>query len=520
MRLAAIDLGTNSFHLLIAETHPDGSFRVVTSEKEIVRIGWTGDGSGFLSPDSIERGYRALEYFKTVINTQGVTHVRAIATSAIREATNQSIFIEKVRSKLGIGIEVVSGVEEGRLIYLGVLQSLQLFNNNSLIIDVGGGSTEYVIGKKAVPKYSVSLQLGAIRISERFQLSSRVTEKQIEKARKYIRGKLSTNVIEMRRRGFDSAIATSGTAHAIAGVIAHIHSQKNENIGNHINGFTFSYTDAKDALRAIIKLPTTADRKKYLGIDERRADIIIGGSLILIESMGMLHINKLTVSQYALREGIVYDYLHARFPRHYRRHPILRDIREQSVRQLCQQCNYDQQHAERVAKFADEIFLSIQRLHSLGDKERQHLRYASLLHEIGYHISHSEYHLHSYYIIRNCGLSGFTNSEVEIIANIARYHRKSHPKMSHEGYNRLQRDEHRSIVRKLASILRLAVNFDRGNTGAVRAVETKVGKKTVEFLLKPIRGNKRGIGLEIWGAERNKMLFEKVYAREVSFREV
>lgn len=520
MRLAAIDLGTNSFHLVIADTKPNGSFRIVASEKEMVRLGESGADMKYLTEDAMKRGFRTLRHYKATIDARGVKAVRAIATSAIREAENQDDFIRKVRSEFGITIDVVSGFEEGRLIYLGVLQALPLFNKKALVFDIGGGSTEYVVGEKANARYIASLKIGAIRITKRFGLANRPSKEQLDEARKFISGELSTAAREIRKRGFETAVASSGTAQSIAAIIAGIRNQTLENITDRLNGFTFSYAEARDAMRRIIALPTAADRKKFLGIDERRADIIVGGALILVESMRLLGIKELAISSYALREGIIYDYLHNRLPHTERRHHKLRDVREQSVRHLGEQCNYDEKHAEKVAQLCDEIFFATKRLHELGETERQYLRYAALLHDIGYHISHAEHHQHSYYIISNADLLGFTYEEIEIIANVARYHRKSHPKLKHPGFLRLQTDEHREIVRKLASILRLAESFDRGNTGIVRSVETKVGKKAVEFLLKPVRGAHRDLGLEIWGAERKKMLFQEVYAREVRFREV
>lgn len=520
MRLAAIDLGTNSFHLVIADTKADGHFRILASEKEIVRLGESGADMKFLTSEAMQRGMDALKRFKAIIDARGVRSIRAIATSAIREAENQDDFIRRVRTELGISIEVVSGFEEGRLIYLGVLQAVPIYHKRALVFDIGGGSTEYIIGERANARYIASLKIGAIRMTKRFSLASRPTKGQIEDARRYIAGELTPAAHEIREHGFETVIASSGTAQSIAGVIARIRYGDNEYPVDRLNRFTFTSAEAKDAVRRILALPTPQERKKYLGLDDKRADIITGGALILAESMRLIGIKEITISSYALREGIIYDYLHNRQSASGRKHRKLQDVREQSVRHLAEVCNYDRTHCEKVAALADEMFIGTKRLHNLGESEREYLRYASLLHDIGYHISHAEHHQHSYYIISNADLLGFTNEEIEIIANIARYHRKSHPKLKHPGFLRLQTDEHREIVRKLAAILRLAESFDRGNTGIVRSVESKIRKNSIEFLLKPSRGAHRDLGLEIWGAERKKMLFEEVYAREVRFREV
>jgi exopolyphosphatase/guanosine-5'-triphosphate,3'-diphosphate pyrophosphatase len=286
-----------------------------------------------------------------------------------------------------------------------------------------------------------------------------------------------------------------------------------------LNNFTFTYGEVKNVVRKVLLADSTSERKRIQGLDEKRADIIIAGALILEESMRLLGIKELTVSSYALREGVIYDYVH-----HLRTsnevHGKIRDVREQSVRHLAEISNYEQVHTEHVADLSLSIFDQTKRLHYLGAEERKYLYYAAILHDVGYHISHAEHHLHSYYIISHADLLGFTNEEIEIIANIARYHRKSHPKLKHEGFARLHSDEHRDIVRKLASILRIAEGLDRGNIGIVRSVNCKISRSSVEFRLKPKKNAPRDLELEIWGAERKKMLFQEVYGREVRFVEV
>lgn len=522
MRLAAIDLGTNSFHLVIADTKPNGSFRILSSEKEMVRLGESGADMKYLTPEAMRRGITALRRFKALMDARSVRAVRAIATSAIREAENQGEFLHRVRVELGISIDVVSGFEEGRLIYLGVLQALAIYSKKSLVIDIGGGSTEYVLGERAVPRYIASLKLGAIRISRRFGLSDTPSDRAVEEARKYIVGELSPTAKVIRKQGFDVIAASSGTAQSIAAMIAY--SRRNHSakpiVPDRLNNFRITYDEVRGVVRNLLTFRSPQERRKLAGLDERRADIIIGGALILQESMRLTDAKELLVSSYALREGIIYDYLHTRRPPRNRRHDKLRDVRVQSVRHLGEQCGYDETHANHVAALSDSMFVQLKKLHRLGDEAREYLRYAALLHDIGYHISHAEHHKHSYYIISNADLLGFTHEEVEVIANIARYHRKSHPKLKHEGFLRLLTDEHREMVRKLAAILRIAEGLDRGNIGIVRGIECHINPRKVELRLKRKRGIVRDTELEIWGAERKTMLFQEAYGREVKFVEV
>lgn len=521
MRLAAIDLGTNSFHLVIADTKPTGAFRIVSSEKESVRLGETGADMKYLAPEAIQRGLTALRRFKALLDARGVRSVKAIATSAIREAENQDEFIRRARIEVGISIDVVSGVEEGRLIYLGMLQALPLYSKKVLLVDIGGGSTEYVIGERAIPRYISSLKLGAIRITRRFNLADDPTDRAVEDARKYIVGELYPAAKAIHKQGFEVMAASSGTAQSIAAMIAYSRANRNGPpiVPDRLNNFHCTYDEVRSAVRKLLVVRSLQERKKIPGIDEKRADIILGGALILQESMRLSGAKEMIVSSYALREGIIYDFIHTKKAHKERRHDKLRDVRITSVRHLAEQCGYDERHADHIADLCDSIFMQLKSLHGLGEQEREYLRYAAILHDVGYHISHAEHHKHSYYMISNADLLGFTHEEIEIIANIARYHRKSHPKLKHEGFLRLQTDEHRTIVRKLAAILRIAEGLDRGNIGVIRSVKCSLSSRKVTFHLTKKRGAGRDAELEIWGADRKKMLFQEVYTREVRFIE-
>lgn len=518
MRLAAIDLGTNSFHLVIADTKPNGSFRIVSSDKEMVRLGESGADMKYLTPEAMKRGMDALRRFKTVLDARKVKAVRAIATSAIREAENQDDFIRKVKSVLGINIEVVSGFEEGRLVYLGVLQALPLYAKKTLVFDIGGGSTEYALGERGNPKFIVSHKLGAIRLTKHFNLSDRPSPREVSAARRHIVGELAQTAKEIEKRGFAVAAVSSGTALSVASMVAALRGGQSGKTGTlRLNSFTMDLAEVQEVVSLLLACSTTQQRRKIPGLDEKRADIILGGALILEQSMELLGANEVMTSTYALREGVLYDHL-----RHHRfndgtAHRKIIDVREQSVRHLAELCHYDEEHSNHVAELALSIFDQTKRLHGMSTEAREFLYYASLLHDVGYHISHSEHHLHSYYIISHSDLLGFTNEEILVIANVARYHRKSHPKLKHEGFLQLQRDEHRELVRRLAAILRIAEGLDRGNLGLVRGVDTRIGSNKVEISLKLRRGMGRDASLEIWGAERKKTLFEEVFGREVRF---
>ncbi len=520
MRLAAIDLGTNSFHLVIADTRPDGTFRVIESAKEMIRLGETGRDMKSLTPQAMDRGIAALRRFKAIVASRNAVVVKAVATSAVREAENRDIFIHRARAEAGIAIEVISGFEEGRLIYLGAIQALPNFNNRVLLIDIGGGSAEYVLGQKGEVKFVNSLKLGAIRLSHQFRLLGEPKMQDILECRKMIVGELGMTARSLRNAGFEIGVGTSGTIQAISSMIGHARKERVETQAGKSNNFKFSYREVQETVERLIQAGTLEGRMKLPGLDQKRADIILGGALVLQESMRLLGMAEITTSSYALREGVVFDQIQTHLRKGSSDVTELHDIRERSVRQLGDRTNYERPHADQVAKLAIEIFDKTRRLHKLPSDARGYLYYASLLHDIGYYISHSEHHKHSYYIVSNAELLGFTNEEIEIIANVSRYHRKSHPKLKHDGFLKLTSDEHREVVRILSGILRIADGFDRGHLALVDHVQITMDRSGITFGVVPKRNAPRNLELELWGAERKKQLFEEVFGRNVILRDL
>ncbi len=416
------------------------------------------------------------------------------------------------------------GNEEGRLIYLGVLQALNLFNKRTFVLDIGGGSAEYVLGEKGVVKYVNSLKIGAIRITKKFELSRNPTAQNILGCRRYIRGELSLTAKYIREKGFKAAVGSSGTIQAVAAIIA-AQRIRPLPIGNDsLNNFSFTYSEVQRVIEQLVAAPLPEIRALIPGLDAKRSDIILGGALVLGESMRMLAIDQLTVSRFALREGVIFNEIERRHEEHDEAHgkiphELRHDVRERSVRNLAERTAYDKQHAEQVARLALRLFDATKKLHGLGVENRSNLYFAAILHDIGYSISHSSHHLHSYYIISNAELMGFTKEEIEVIANVARYHRKSHPKLKHEGFARLATEEHREVVRRLAAILRIADGLDRGHTSAVQDIACTFRVGNIKITVTPSSEADRNLELELWGAERKLQLFEEVFLRRVSLEQ-
>ena len=507
--LAAIDIGTNSFHLVIAEVNTEtGRFRILGKEKEVVRLGAGSTDMKYLSESAMDRGIAVLKRYRIVADAFHAD-VRAIATSAVREAINKQDFVQRAKIETGIRMEIVSGLEEARLIYLGVLQALPVFHKKSLLIDIGGGSTEFLIGEKRSIHFSNSLKLGAVRLTERFFKSGNLSRKTIEECRKYVRGFLVSIIRDVKKQQFEVCIGTSGTINNLANIMR---ANRGGAIELPLNNVSFSRTELLGTVKNILLLLTTHERMEIEGMDPDRAEIIPAGAIILEQIFLALGIKTATVSEYSLREGIILDSIekmHTKRPSVY-----LHNLRRSSVLHLAEIYHYEKKHAHHVNDLALQLFDQTKYLHKLNGQAREYLEAAAILHEVGSFVSHTQHHRHSYYLIRNAELFGYTENEKEIIANVARYHRKSHPKIKHEGYNLLS-NEDKILVSKLAAFLRIADGLDRSHASHIQRVKIrKIGRNLRVKVFHTAKGHTE---LELWGANRKKQLFEIVFRKRIEF---
>lgn len=507
-RLAAVDIGTNSFHLVIVEADTvTGKFNILGREKENVRLGTGSTDMKYLSEEAMQRGVETLKRFKSLADAAEAP-LRAIATSAVREAMNQGDFIKRVREQTGVKIEVASGIEEARYIYLGILQALPVYNKKILLIDIGGGSTEFLIGSQRDIIYDNSLKLGAMRMTQRFFSDNELEPKQVKECRKYIKLTMNTVTRNVNKKSYDTVVGSSGTINNIANIIK---IKRGEDAEAPLNNFIFTRDELKEALEEILDAKTVKQRAKIPGLDPARADIILGGALVLEQIFKELDINEMTVSEYALREGVVFDTIEKMYMQKSAGH--LDNIRYKSVIHIAENFRYEKEHAMQVTQLALKIFDQTGALHSLGALEREYLEAATILHEAGTFVSHSQHHRHSYYLIRNSELLGYTENEKEIIANIARYHRKSHPKAKHPDFAKLSAED-QLLVRKLASILRLADGMDRTHASSVRDLICTRDNGTLDITLKA--NSDKPLEMDVWAAEQKKGLFEETYGVKVN----
>lgn len=506
--LAAIDIGTNSIHLLVARPADNNRFEIVDREKEVVRLGSGSGDMKRLDPEAIERGIEALKRFRQVADISGA-EIHAVATSAVREAENRHEFIIRAAREAGIHVEVISGVEEARLIHLGVLQAVPVFDTQRLVIDIGGGSTEFVIGRGGDVLEARSLKLGAIRLTERFLRKEPLRRKDVDECREYVRSYLRPVARDLlRRHSFETAVGSSGT---IVNIAEMARAQRGEEPARVVSNLTFTADELDGVVRQLVKARTVKERMATPGLDPKRADIILGGALLLEQAFAELGITELTVSDYALREGVILDALSRRRSaspplRH------LRDIRYESVLHLASICPDEREHAEHSTMLALELFDQCHDLHGLDDEDREYLEAAGLLANVGLFISHARHHLHSYYIIRNSEhLSGFTDHEIELIAQTARYHRKSAPKAVHEEFARLDEDD-QAVVRKLSGILRLGIALDRTHSAVVHDVRCELDGTVLTVHLDTDGAD---ASLELYTANARRSLLEDALGVEV-----
>jgi exopolyphosphatase/guanosine-5'-triphosphate,3'-diphosphate pyrophosphatase len=460
--VAFMDIGTNSLRLLVVEINHNHSFSVLHQLKETVRLGEGEFSHNRLQQEAMERTIAVVRQFASVARSADADEIIAVATAATREAENQHDFLQRLRDEAGVNVHVVPGVEEARLIYLGVTSSVDLEGRQAFCIDIGGGSTEVGVGNQNESSYLASLKVGAIRLSAHFFSnagSGPVPERLYEQTCEHVREVSALALHDLRNYRKDVAFGTSGTIENLADIASRmVYGRPWE------RDDVLSYRDLKRTIRFLCSLPL-AERRMVPGLNPARADIIVGGAAILDTVMGDLKLPEIRVSERGLRDGLLFDYL----TRH--GHSALvseASVRERSVLQLGRTCRFNEAHARHTARLATFLFDSAKQaqLHSFGDAERELLEYAALLHHIGAFLTQEGYQKHSDYLIRNAELLGFDQTEITTIGALALYHRGSVPRKKDPDLADLDEGEW-DAVRKLSTLLRLAESLDRSQTQSV-----------------------------------------------------
>jgi exopolyphosphatase/guanosine-5'-triphosphate,3'-diphosphate pyrophosphatase len=500
--VAFIDIGTNSVRLLVVRIHPNHSYTVLTQLKHTVRLGEGEFNDRRLQPQAIDRAVLVCQQYATLARTSGAEEIIAVATAATREAKNPRDFLDRLRHEAKLDVRVVSGLEEARLIYLGVASGTHLGDQQALFVDIGGGSTEIAVGNQHHHHYLNSLKLGAIRLTAE-QLpggDGPVATEHYERLQRYVHHNMVHLVRELRAYHLDLAIGSSGTIENLADVAARMYLQRERQPDD-----VLSRVHLQQLLPVLCGL-SLEERRKVPGLSPARADIIIAGAAILQTLMEALGVRSVRVTDRGLRDGLLVDYLvrqdHA---------PLVEEasVRKRSVLQFGRACQFNEDHARLTAQLALSLFDSGRavKLHRLGDRARELLEYAALLHHIGAFVTFSNYQAHTYYLIRNADLLGFDQTEIAIMATVALYHRKSLPRKRHPEFAALNKRS-QQIVRRLAALLRLAECLDRGQAGHVRhACFGETNGKRVRLNLYATQD----CHIEVWSVEKHLDVFEKVF---------
>ncbi|MCC6483899.1 MAG: Ppx/GppA family phosphatase [Armatimonadetes bacterium] len=508
-KFGAIDVGTNSIRLLVVAIDArDHSFTVIHDIKETARLGEGEFLHNRITPEAMDRAVTVISHFVEVARGYEVGEIRVVATSAVREADNQQEFLDCVRESCGLEVEVISGKEEARLIYLGVLAGATLQGKQALFIDVGGGSTELVIGDRQQYYLLESLKLGTIRLTNRFLGDGRaaVSRKKYAQLQEYIRGVAVHAARKIHNLGFELVLCSSGTAINLGEMVAAMLGEKPTSIRQ----YPVRLDDITRVREMLCKAPYD-ERRKLPGIKPERADIMVAGVAVIETILEQVGAQQMHVADYALREGLVVD--HIIRDEQAREHFTAVSPRKRSVLQLARSCGYEAEHAEQIRHLCLSLFDQLWELglHRMNRHDRELLEYGAYLHDVGFFISHTNHHQHAYYLIRHSELLGFNDREQAILANLALYHRKSTPKKKHAGFMALD-SQARSLVEKLSCLLRIAEGLDRSHLSLVRNITLERDDNGVKMTI----DSASDCQLELWGVESQLGVFRSVFGAAMS----
>jgi exopolyphosphatase / guanosine-5'-triphosphate,3'-diphosphate pyrophosphatase len=415
MRIAAIDIGTNSVHMLVVRVREDLSFEVIDREKAMVRLGAGGLDGKALTAEAMGAALQALSKFKRLAESRQVDVMLAAATSATREARNGGEFLARIERETGIRPRIITGVEEARLIHHAAVYGVDVGGGRAVVIDIGGGSVEITLGTAADIQLAKSFKIGVIRLTERFVRSDPLSQRDERRMAKHIVGEIDRHCEQIAAAGFDRVIGTSGTILSLGAVAATIARGAPP---TELRNLRVSAKQIRRVRKTVSKLDL-GQRLGMPGLDPRRADLVVAGAVLLDTVLRRLGTEDVTLCDLALREGLVLDYIH-RNRRKIAQVDRIPDVRRRSVIELAERCNYYAAHSQHVARLALALFDQTRSIHAFTDREREWLEYAALMHDIGGLISFVRHHRHSYYLITNGDLRGFQPDEIEVMALVPR----------------------------------------------------------------------------------------------------
>ena len=506
-RLGAIDIGSNSVRLLVAEALRGSNYRILDEEREPTRLGRSVSSKGLLDDESMERTITALRTFKQIAAGYQVTSLRTIATCAVRESRNGPEFCRRVREQVGLDVEVISGEREARLAFASVQHAFDLSSKNVIVADIGGGSTELVFATGNLIESIFSTPLGAVRLTEQFGIGDGVEDADVARGLARLEEEVTACLKKRTTRPLFAPhflVGCGGTFTTLAELMM---AAKRE-VDVPVAGYRVSQAEIRHLLDRLSKLPLRA-RRNMPGMTPDRADIILAGLTIIDALLKRFRVNTVVVHTRGVRDGLVREMIEESLGTS-GDEPAQR---EAAIERLAAACSGEVEHGRTVAALAGKIYEQLATPLDLAPGDRLLLECAARLQDVGYVINYDQHHKHSYHLIRNARIPGIRANDLEIIANVARYHRGAHPKRKHENLSRLSSDDQQRVQR-MAAILRLAGGLDRSRTQAVRDVVASIadGRAVIEAVAD------EEPQVDLWGAERRTDLFEKVFGMPVEFR--
>ena len=508
-RLAAIDIGSNSVRLLVAEALRGGTYRILDEEREPTRLGRSVSASGRLDEESMDRTLQALRSFKEIAAGYQVTSLRTIATCAVRESRNGPEFCRRVREQVGLDVEVISGEREARLAFASVQHAFDLTGKNVIVADIGGGSTELVFATGNLIESIFSTPLGAVRLTEQFGLGEGSEGAEFDQGVERLEEEVAATLKKRTTRPLFAPhflVGCGGTFTTLAELVMAAKRQADMPVA----GYKVSQAEVRHLLDRLRKLPLRA-RRGLTGMTPDRADIIVAGLAIVDALLRRFRVNTLVIHTRGVRDGLVREMLEeATLGGVAADDPALLT---EAIERLAAACSGELEHGRAVAHLAGRIYEQLAGPLELPAGDRPLLECAARLQDVGYVINYDQHHKHSYHLIRNSRLPGVRPHDLELIANVARYHRGAHPKRKHENLARLSAEDQQR-VRRMAAILRLAGGLDRSRAQQVRdaVVQVADGRVVIEAVAEAEPQ------VDLWGAQRRSDLFEKAFGMPLDVR--
>jgi exopolyphosphatase/guanosine-5'-triphosphate,3'-diphosphate pyrophosphatase len=500
VRIAALDLGSNSFHLLVADAHPDGTFEPLARDKEMLRLGSVVAATGQVGDTAAEAAIETVRRFRALAESLRAEEIVACATAALREARDSAAVVDRIETATGIKVRVINGREEARLIFGAIRASVVIDPGPALAMDLGGGSLELMVGGPRGMGWSTSLKLGVGRLTTdlvRTDPPSGGDRRRIVHAVSTAVGRVLPDIASFVPR---VAIGSSGTLETLIRLAA---GRRGGSLPASVNQLAVRIQEL-DALTHDLLSMTSDERAELPGVDARRADLLPAGALLAVTVLDLTGLDELIGCEWALREGMVLDAIRRHSRAEWLGDP--RAIRRESVLGLCRRSGWNERHATKVARLALDVFDGTTSLHRLGDGDRELLELGALVHDIGEHVSMEGHERHTAYLIENGRLRGFRPDEVAMLACLGRFHKRGSPKTSFEPFARLS-DADRERVSKMIAILQIADGLDRSHGGPVHKVEIYTNPGLVEVVAQ----SDDDIDLELWGLRRKRELFEKLF---------